>query len=202
MEVSEDLMKSLRRGEVGRGEIRDRLGLSGDGLFREDFTVPLALWWDRLHRTCGAYHEVGHAWVATHLGWRVDGIDLEETETRAGRIYYTYQERTQEQLAMFTMAGKIAQRLVLPRSCYSWVQGDTNDVSRLRGQLSEMGCTDAEEQTRLMRRTERRIKPLLISARAELDFLAAHLLESGRLSGDAYRYLRNAYADVMDAGGQ
>ena len=195
-------MNSLRRGEVGRGEIRNRLGLSGDGLFREDFTVPLALWRDRLHRTCGAYHEVGHAWVATHLGWRVDGLDLEETETRAGRTYYTYQERTQEQLAMFAMAGKIAQRLVLPRSWYRWVQGETNDVSKLREQLSEMGCADADEQTELMRRAERRLRKLLISARDELDFLAAHLLESGRLSGDTFRYLRNAYAEVIDAGGQ
>ena len=202
MDFSQDRMSSLRRGEVGRAEIRDRLGLSDEGLVRMELDATAQEWWERVYSVSGAYHEVGHAWVATHLGWWVDNIDLEETETRAGRTYYTYQERTQEQLAMFTMAGKVAERLVLPRAVWKAVDGHANDVPRLRKQLSEMGCSDVGAQTKLMHRAERRIKPLLISARAELDFLAAHLLEFGRLSGDTYRYLRNAYADVMDAGGQ
>ena len=202
MEFSEDLMNSLRRGEVGRGEIRDRLGLSDEGLVRMDLDATAQEWWERLCRVGGAYHEIGHAWVATHVGWRVDGIDLEETETRAGRTRYTYEERTAEALAMFTMAGKVAGRLVLPRTVWKSMDGHANDVPRLRKQLSEMGCSDVGAQTKLMHHAERRIKPPLIGARAELDFLAAHLLEAGSLSGDTYKYLRNAYAEVMNASGR
>jgi len=93
-------------------------------------------WWDRTRRWKTAYHESGHAWIATRLGWQVRRVTLDPRvngKLVGNGLTETYIPTLAPQAAVLMnyLAGKVCERLVLPRRLWGiWMMGgDMEDVS-------------------------------------------------------------------------
>ena len=153
-------------------------------------------WWNRTQRWKAAYHEVGHAWVETHCGGIVLLVTIDANvhgNPNAGGLTETYgQLGSMPLMLMGFLAGKVCERLVIPRRLWSLAMMGAYRSDRDHARLClkrDPGVTSRREQDKLLREAEAEVRALVADPvhRDEIGRLAEVLMEKRTLTGDQVR---------------
>ena len=164
-------------------------------------------WWGRTRRWKSAYHEAGHAWVATLFNWPVKRVTLDlrvhgNPEGNGLTELYSFPSPIPAMLLSYLVAGKVCERLVLPPwlRCLSMMGGYCSDFEQASIYLErDCGVTSSRRQEKLLREAEAEVRTLVTQPafRHEIDRLAEVLMESQTLTGNQVRTILDLHQLVV-----
>ncbi len=154
-------------------------------------------WWDRTRSWKSVYHETGHVWFATRSGWPVKFVTVDpkvHKNRNANGLteLYSFPAPIPAMLLSYVMAGKVCERLVLPRWLWSlsMMGGYYSDVEKASDYLEhDCGVTSLRRQNKVLCEAEAEVRALVTQPpfRDEIDRLAEALMEFQTLTGTQVR---------------